>query len=68
MTKMMQMDANLVSASAVQTAFDQTNLATGTQDAILRFRAASAGGRHRHALSMDRMASDFLFNHPRTFA
>ena len=68
MAKMMQMDANLVSTSAVQAAFDQTDVATGAQDAILRFRAASTCGRHRHALSMDRVAPDFLFNHSRTFA
>lgn len=63
MAQMMQMNANLVRASTMQAAFDQTDLATGTQDAILRFRAPSTCGCYRHALSMDRVASDFLFDH-----
>src|ERR1700704_6475900 len=68
MTKMMQMNADLMSASAMQAAFDQTHFAAGAEHAIFGLCAAPARDSHRHSLSMSRMASDFRFDRARTSA
>ena len=58
MTEMMQMHANLMRASAVKHAFDQTNSAARSHDAIIGAGAATAFFVHRHALPMFGVASD----------
>ena len=41
-TEMMKVDANLMGASGMQLALDQTHVASGTDHAILGFRDATA--------------------------
>ena len=67
MTEMMKVHTDLMRPSAVQFAFDQTDLIGRTHDAILRLRGATALGPDRHSLSMHRVTSDFFFNGPCAF-
>jgi len=62
MTEMMKMHANLMGASTVQPALNQTCLLAGANQPILGFSRTSAHGSHPHSLSMDRMSSDFFFD------
>ena len=67
-TEMMKMHANLMSASAVKPAFDQTCLITRADDAIFGLGRSSTGRSRTHSLTMDRMSSDFFFNYATWFA
>ena len=67
-TKMMQMYPNLMCATAVQFAFNQTRLLARTQHAIFSFGRATAGGTHAHSLPMHRVSSDFVLDHARVFS
>ena len=58
MTEMMQMHANLMRASAMEHAFDQTNSVTRFHDTVIGTGAATALFVHRHALPMFGVASD----------
>lgn len=63
-TEMMKMNADLMGASAVQPALNQTCLLAGADYPILGLSRPSAHGSHLHSLSMDRMSSDFFFDYP----
>ena len=63
MTQMMKMHANLVRASAVQPAFNQTCFLIGANNAIFGFGCASTLCGDTHSLPMDRMSSDSFFDY-----
>src|SRR5260370_11248215 len=68
MTEMMKVHTDLMRPPAVQFAFDQADLIRRAHDPIFRLRCATAPGRDRHSLPMDRMTSDFLLNRSRALA
>ena len=68
MTEMMKMHADLVSPPSMQNAFNQTNLAACSKDAIFGLGRAPARVSDRHSLSIDGVSSNFLFNHARGLA
>src|SRR5205085_11917128 len=65
MAEIMQMNANLVGAAAVQSAFDQTDVAARPQDPILGLRGATLPARDAHPLPVNRMPRDCLVDHAR---
>lgn len=66
MTKMMEMDTDLMRTAAVQSAFDQTCVFARANHPILGFRGAPARWNDRHPLSMHGMAPDLFFNNAGT--
>ncbi len=58
MTKMVEMDPDLVRATAVQCALDQADAAAGLQDAVIGPGGAAAARVDTHFFSMHRMAAD----------
>src|SRR6266446_1765149 len=62
-TQMMKMHANLVRASAVQSAFNQTCFFIRANDAIFGLGCPATEGSHTHSLPMDRVSSDFFFDY-----
>src|SRR5262249_32343023 len=63
MTEMMKMHANLMGASAVQLAFNQTCFLIRADDAVFGLGCPATEGSHTHSLAMDRMPSDFFFDY-----
>ena len=61
-TKVMKMHTNLMSASAVQSAFNQACLIARSNDAILGSGCPATEGSYPHPLAMDRMSADILFD------
>ena len=68
MADMMEMDANLMGAAAVQLAFDQGHILARTNHAIFGFGCTSPRRGDRHSLSMHPMAADLFFNDAGTFS
>ena len=66
MAEVMQMDADLVSAAAVQNAFDQADLIAGTQDAIFRFRGPPLPACDTHLLPVNWVTLVRFVDHART--
>src|SRR5207244_13640963 len=62
-TRMMKMHANLVLASTVQPAFNQTCFLIRAIDAIFGFGCASTLCGDTHSLPVDRMSSDPFFDY-----
>src|SRR5262249_15882786 len=62
MTHMMKMHSNLVRASAVQSAFDQTCFLIGANNAIFGLCWPATERSHTDSLAMDGVPSDSFFN------
>ena len=58
MAQVMKMHPDLMGAAAVQRALQQTHFVVGAQNAIFRFRCASAIAPDAHPLAMHRMPGD----------
>src|SRR5256885_3265037 len=65
MTEIMEMNADLVGAATVQSAFDQTDVAARPQDSILGLRGATLPARDAHPLPVDRMPRNCFVDHAR---
>jgi hypothetical protein len=63
MAEMMEVDADLVSAAAVENALDQADLAVGTENAVFGFSGTALTARDRHSLPVNRVTCNRLINH-----
>jgi len=61
--EVMEVDADLVGAAAVQRAFDQAHVAARTNYSIFGFRRSSLAARDAHALPVDGVALDGFVDH-----
>ena len=58
MAEVMKVNPDLMGAAAVENAFDQADLAVGTQDPVFGFCGASLPPCDAHSLAMNRVAGD----------
>src|ERR1700733_8581946 len=69
MAQMGQMHANLMRAPRFQSAFDEAGegplgIAKAFHHAITRARVLAGAAKHRHALTVERIAADLAFDQP----
>lgn len=60
MAEVMEMNADLVGAAAVENAFDQADLSVGTENAIFGFCGTALPAGNGHPLSVNRVTCDCL--------